>query len=574
MYLRTFLELKKNLKKDMANFTLHKIALLGDSATQNLSAAIKGYALEAGYNFDIYEADYNQIDLQLMDQSSETYSFNPQSILIYMCSEKLHETFCSTTFEDRESFAEVMYAKISNYWSLINQHTATNILQFNFVNNHDGIFGNYALKTVSSFDYQLQKLNYLLSEESQKFKNIYLIDLNALQSKVGRSSFYDDKLYYIAKMAMTTDVLPMIAKSVVDVVKVLDGKIKKCVVLDLDNTLWGGVIGDDGLEGIQIGELGIGYAYTEFQMWLKELKNRGIILTICSKNNEDTAKDPFLKHPEMVLKLEDISMFVANWEDKATNIKHIQQTLNIGMDSIVFLDDNPFERNLVKSMIPEITVPELPEDPAYYLNYIKSLNLFETVSFSQEDQDRTRQYQAEASRTVLKQRFTSIDNYFENLKMKATVLPFDKFHYPRIAQLTQRSNQFNLRTIRYSEAEIEKIAENDCYVTLSFCLKDKFGDHGLISVVILEKQEETLFVNEWIMSCRVLKRSMEEFIINKVIGIARANGFKKVIGEYIKTSKNAMVERIYEKMGFHEIGEGKFAVDVNRFEELKTYIYE
>jgi FkbH-like protein len=196
------------------------------------------------------------------------------------------------------------------------------------------------------------------------------------------------------------------------------------------------------------------------------------------------------------------------------------------------------------------------------------------VSFSKEDKDRTSQYQAEASRVTLKQQFTSIDDYLKSLGMVASVSAFEPFHYPRIAQLTQRSNQFNLRTIRYTEAEIEKIAEDDRYLTLSFCLKDKFGDHGLISVVILEKQEEALFINEWLMSCRVLKRSMEEFIINKVIEIARANGFKKVIGEYIKTSKNAMVERVYEKMDFHEVGEGKFVVEIDRFEELKTYIYE
>jgi len=571
---KTFLQLKKNLKKESSELTPYKLAILGDLATQNLSVAIKGFAFEEGYNFDIYDADYEQINTQVMDENSQTYAFRPQSILIYMCSEKLSETFWKTSLEDRETFAEVMYGKICDYWSLINRHTNTNILQFNFVNNGDGIFGNYALKIKSSFGFQLQKLNYLLSSGSQNFKNVYLIDLNSVQSAMGRNLFYDDKLYYLAKMTVTNEALPMVAKSVVDVVKALNGEVKKCVILDLDNTLWGGVIGDDGLAGIQIGELGLGGAYSDFQIWLRELKNRGIILAVCSKNNEETAKEPFIKHPEMILKLDDFSIFVANWEDKATNIKHIQQTLNIGMDSIVFFDDNPFERNLVKSLLPHVTVPKLPEDPAFYLNYIKSLNLFEVASFSEEDTTRTGQYQAEANRVTLKQQFTSVDDYLKSLEMVATVLPFDQFYYPRIAQLTQRSNQFNLRTIRYTESEIEAIAGDAHYLTLYFCLKDKFGDHGLISVVIMEKKFDELFISEWLMSCRVLKRGMEEFIINKILEVARANHFQKIVGEYIETSKNAMVEHIYEKMGFAEIGNRKFAVDVNQFARLKTYVHE
>jgi len=278
-------------------------------------------------------------------------------------------------------------------------------------------------------------------------------------------------------------------------------------------------------------------------------------------------------HVKNVLRLDDISMFVANWEDKASNIMNIQQTINIGMDSIVFIDDNPFERNLVKGMIPDITVPELPEDPALYLSYLKDLNLFETVSYSENDKDRTKQYQAEVGRTTMQSTFENFEDYLKSLEMEATAHPFDEFEIPRISQLTQRSNQFNLRTIRYTEAEIEQIANDDKYLTLSFSLKDKFGDYGLISVVIMEKQDEnTLFLNTWLMSCRVLKRGMEEFIINSIIETAKANGFSKVIGEYIKTPKNAMVEKIYSKLGFEDLGEGKFEANVNEFVFNKTNI--
>ncbi|MBQ8955349.1 MAG: HAD-IIIC family phosphatase, partial [Lachnospiraceae bacterium] len=350
---------------------------------------------------------------------------------------------------------------------------------------------------------------------------------------------------------------------------------KKCVVLDLDNTVWGGVIGDDGLAGIEIGELGRGHVFTDLQLWLKQLKDRGILLAVCSKNNEDTAKEPFLKHEEMVLRLSDFAIFVANWEDKASNIRYIQQTLNIGMDSLVFIDDNPFERNLVRSMIPEICVPELPNDPAQYLSFLQGCNLFETASYSSEDADRTGMYQAEAKRRESEAAFASMDDYLISLDMEGYAAPFDELHYPRIAQLTQRSNQFNLRTVRYTEEDIARIASDDKYVTLYYMLKDKFGDHGLVSVVIMERTtDEEFFIDTWLMSCRVLKRGMEEFIINRLVEEAVYKGAKRIKAEYIPTPKNKMVEHIYDEMGFDCIGEGLYSLDIDKFNKLKTYIIE
>lgn len=569
----TFITLKKNAKQNMDDLPKYKLAILGDCSTQHLATALKGFGYQEGYNLDVFDSDYNQIDSQIMDDTSELYNHEPDVVLIYMSTEKLYEKFCETSLENRGNFADITIERISGYWSGINNKIKTSILQFNFIEVDDRIFGNYANKTPSSFLYQLRKLNYKLMELASETKNTFLVDLSTIQNLYGRELVHDDKLYYIAKMPLSTNILPEVAKQVLDIIKSQNGKFKKCAILDLDNTLWGGVIGDDGLKSIQIGELGLGHAFSEFQMWLKELKNRGIILAVCSKNNEDIAKEPFEKHPEMILRLDDISMFVANWEDKASNIKYIQETLNIGMDSIVFIDDNPFERNLVKGILPDVTVPELPEDPALYLTYLKSLNLFETASYSENDKDRTKQYQAQAQRTTMQNTFENFDDYLKSLEMVATVHPFDEFDFPRVSQLTQRSNQFNLRTIRYTEAEIEEIANSDKYLTLSFSLKDKFGDYGLISVVIMEKQdEETLFLNTWLMSCRVLKRGMEEFIINKVIDTAKENGFSKVVGEYIKTPKNAMVESIYAKLGFADLGEGKFEAIVDDFKYNNTNI--
>ena len=567
-----FAELEKNCKKSTDTCTdFYSLAILGNCATQHLAKAIKGYAYEEKIALHVFDADYNQIDAQVMDNNSELYQMTPDFTLFWLCTEKLYEAFCQST--NRSDFANQIITSLEGYWNRVNQQYKTTILQFNFTQIDDRVFGNYGNKTPDSFLFQIRKLNYLLMEKCTQYKNVFIIDIDYLQQIYGEYGIKENKMYYIAKIPLSTKILPEVAKQTIDVIKAMKGKMKKCVILDLDNTLWGGVIGDDGLENIQIGELGLGHAFSEFQMWLKELQKRGIILAVCSKNEEVVAKEPFLHHPEMVLHMEDIAMFVANWEDKASNIKKIQDTLNIGMDSIVFFDDNPFERNLVKSMIPDITVPDLPEDPSQYLEYVKLLNLFETAAYSETDKNRTKQYQEEMGRVNLQKQFSSYSEYLESLEMVAEAKPFDKFHFSRIAQLTQRSNQFNLRTVRYTEQEIEQLAKEKEHLTLYFTLKDKFGDYGLISVVVLDKQpENTLFISEWLMSCRVLKRGMEEFILDEIIRTAEENGFKKVIGEYIRTPKNNMVSELYKKMGFHEVEKDRYEVNVTEYEKHKTSI--
>lgn len=569
-----FRTLQKNSRKE-CNGAKASICIMGDVATQFLAQSVKGYGYECNLNLNVVDIDYNQIDMQTMDADSELYTSKSAYILIYMSAEKLYEKFCHTDISLRDKFAEIQIEYIKEVHNRINSNINSKILQFNFIEINDNVFGSYGSKVPVSFIFQIKKLNYLLNEYSSSAKNVFIVDLSSLAVKYGYDFILNEKYFYSAKMALSIEILPYAAKAVVDVIKAISGSIKKCVILDLDNTLWGGVIGDDGLGGIQIGELGAGHAFSDFQAYFLELRKRGIILSVCSKNNEDTAKEPFNSHPEMVLKLSDIAVFVANWEDKASNIKYIKETLNLGYDSFVFIDDNPFERNLVKSVLPEVTVPDMPEDPALYLSYIRSLNLFETASYSSEDIGRTEQYQAEIGRKSLEASYSNIDDYLQSLEMQAEAKAFDEFHYSRIAQLTQRSNQFNLRTIRYTEADIEKISKDNNYLTIYFTLKDKFGDHGLISVVIMKKiDNETLFIDTWLMSCRVLKRGMEEFIVNTIIDTARKNGYKTVQGEYIKTPKNAMVEKIYEKLGFKDNGSNIYTADVNTFRNNTTLIKE
>jgi FkbH-like protein len=529
--------------------------------------ALKGYAYEQKMNIEIYDADYNQIESQILEEKSELYSFQPDTVLIYMCTEKLCDRFAEVKLEERKQFADRVFEEIMTRWERLCMNKNCNILQFLFVEKMDRVFGNFAYKLEESFDFQLKKLNYLLiTKGCQQLKNVYLIDLGDICFNVGNFAFCDDKMYDSAKMTITFGALPYVAKQVVDVIKSIMGKVVKCVILDLDNTLWGGIIGDDGLEKIQLGEFGQGSAFSRFQKWLKELKKRGILLVVCSKNEESIAKEPFLKHPDMILRIEDIAMFVSNWENKADNIIMIQSNLNIGMDSMVFIDDNAFERNLVRTTIPDIIVPELPEDPALYVSYLQQLNLFETISYSYDEIERTNQYQIEMKRTNVSKQYQSYTDYLEDLQMVATMKEFEPFQYPRIAQLTQRSNQFNLRTIRYTEAQIDEIANNKGKIPIYFTLKDRFGDYGLISVVILEqKDSKTLFINTWVMSCRVLKRGMEEFVMNEIIDLAKEFEYEKIIGEYIPTPKNGMVKDIYKKMNFIEISQNYYEVSVKQY---------
>jgi FkbH-like protein len=548
------------------------LAVLGDTSTQFLAQALRGLGYDNGFNLEIWEADFNQIERQVYDLSSELYAFKPEMVIVFQSSHKLLDKYNKLGSEKQTSLANNELESIEAIYSYLSGNLNAKIIYYNYTEIDDSIFGNYASKTESSFLYQLRKLNYELMLMAANKTNLYLCDISSIQNHVGKLNIFQPSIYLSTEMVLSIDVLPKVASRTVDLINALNGKFKKCVILDLDNTTWGGIIGDDGMENIQIGSLGIGKAFSEFQNWIKKLKNRGIIVTVCSKNTESIAKEPFEKHPDMVLRLSDISVFIANWGNKVDNIRQIQSILNIGFDSMVFLDDNPFERNMVRENIPEICIPELPEDPANYLEYLYGLNLFETVSFSNEDSARTKLYQIEAERVKVQKKFTNEDDFLKNLEMVSVIEPFNKFNTPRMAQLSQRTNQFNLRTIRYSEADIERMSKSKDYFTFSFTLEDKFGDNGLICAVILNKEDKkTLFIDTWFMSCRVLKRGMEFFVLNTIANFAKENGFKVLRGEYIPTAKNAMVKDNYLELGFRKAN-SHFILEVDDYQDKKSHI--
>lgn len=560
----TFKDLKRNLKKDYSAIPVLKVALLGDVSTQLLAVALKGIGYEKNYQLDLFEAEFNQVERQVVDPSSDLHHFEADYIIVFQSTHKLLEKYNTTPpsaqvnlADDRLDFIRTLCGSVKG-----------RVIYYNYPEIEDTVFGSYANKVPFSFSYQVRKLNFELMNLAQENPSLSICDIAGLQNKFGRDTMFNGSIYVSTEMVLSIDTLPYVASRTMDIICAVEGKVKKCLILDLDNTVWGGIVGDDGWENIQIGHgLGIGKAFTEFQHWVKQLKNRGIIIAVCSKNDEDKAREPFEKNPEMVLKIDDIAVFVANWDNKADNIRIIQSILNIGFDSMVFLDDNPFERNMVRTHVPDVIVPELPEDPGNYLEYLYSLNLFETASYSNADVERTLQYQVENKRVSLQKSFTNEADFLQSLGMESEVTGFNSFNTLRVAQLSQRSNQFNLRTVRYTETEIEAMAKDNQYANFSFTLTDKFGDNGLICVVVLRKLDiKTLFIDNWFMSCRVLKRGMEDFTMKTIVSYAKENGFKRIIGEYLHTSKNQMVEEHYPNLGFNKINGTEtlqFELDLN-----------
>jgi FkbH-like protein len=567
----TFKLLKQNLKKDYSGLKKIRVAILADAASQLLAQAIRGYGYTQELDLSIWEADYDTVEQTIIDDHSGLYDFKPAFVIIYHTSQKLLNGFYNTTGL-KEEYAANKTVYFKRIIHTLTQKHSCNVILLNFPEINDGVFGNFANKTRHSFLFQQRKLNYELMLLAETIPELFIADLSSIQNTIGSVSLIDQKLDIVADNAIELDALPYIAKTATDIICAASGKFKKCLILDLDNTLWGGIIGDDGLEKIEIGDLGIGKAFTRLQQWIRQLKERGIILAVCSKNTEEIAREPFEKHPDMLLHLDDFAVFVANWNNKVDNIKYIQSVLNIGFDAMVFLDDNPFEREMVKAGIPELTVPDLPEDPADYLPFLYSANLFETISFTEEDTKRNDQYREESKRVQLAQSFLNENDFLESLEMTGTFEAVTDFTIPRAAQLSQRSNQFNLRTIRYTEDEIRNMLNKEDTFAFTINLCDRLGDYGLIGLLIVKKTDiHTLFIDTWIMSCRVLKRGVESLTLNELVSWAKARGYKTLTGEYLPTPKNGLVKDHYPSLGFKAEND-RYTLSITDYINKKTYI--
>ena len=553
-----------------------RLALLSDAATQRFVPVLR--ALFAGHGIDavIYEGAFDGIELEAYDRNSGLYQFQPQRVVLLPCVQALRASF----LQPRATvgpFVDETSSRMIQVWDAIQANLPATLIQSNFVLPYERFFGNYDLKVPESFYATVAALNSRVAENARLRGSVLINDVESVASWIGRRQWFEDRFWDSAKYFCSLDSLPYAANNLVQIVLASMGQVVKCVVVDLDNTLWGGVIGDDGLDGIQISAHGDGEAFYRMQLYLRVLRQRGIVLAACSKNEMQNALLPFEKHPEMVLRRDDFAMFVANWNDKAVNIRQIRETLNIGFDSMVFLDDNPFERNLVRELVPGVVVPELPEDPADYVRAISELNLFETTSFSTEDTRRTELYHAEAERQEAQAGFASLEEFLQSLDMRITVSRFDAFHLPRIAQLMQRSNQFNLTTRRLSEIECKGLMENAQCLPLYAKLADRLSDHGLISVVTVEALAGELAIRDWLMSCRVLGRGVEAFLMNRVVEHARNLGLLRITAEFLPTTKNAMVKDFFQQFGFVKVHEGpqgetRWSLATSAFHRQPTYL--
>ncbi len=523
-----------------------KLAIVSTSTANHLVDFLKMYFYRAGFEAEIFLTEFRTVEQSVLNATSSLYEFNPDILW-------LDNNFQDLQFPSNDEKAAIRLgdnlSRWSALWESIQKNSSAYIIQNNIAAPFTRSFGSLdSIESQGRLNF-VRSFNQLLA--SKAIKGVTLFDMEYLSSLVGKKHWFAERYWYHSKHAFNLEYVGIVSSQLVQLVTAIKGKSKKCLVLDLDNTLWGGVIGDDGVQGIKLGNGAHGEAFVDFQRYILELKNRGVILAVCSKNDEANAQSPFLTHPDMQIKLEDISCFVANWNNKADNIRHIAATLDIGLDSFVFVDDNPVERNIVRTMLPEVAVPEMTEDPADYIRILEFQNYFDMISFSDEDRDRSSMYRSNVERKELSQKFTDISDFLIDLNMKSTVGNLDNFYLQRITQLINKSNQFNLTTKRYTEAEMLKVMEDNQYQCRYYKLVDKFGDNGLISVVILKDSGECgLEIDTWVMSCRVLSRGMEDFVLDDLVAVAKARKAKKLIGHYIPTAKNKLVEKHYSQLGF------------------------
>ena len=527
-----------------------RVAVLGFCTTQYYAGVLRGLGTTSGFPIVTYEPEYNTVHQTVLDEESGLYEFSPDVVIVLTAVQALRNILLGADQSARVDAAEREAQQLVSVLRRVSEIPGATVIVNELVTPYERPWGNLTRRVDASLPSAVKRINERLRELADGTENVYTVDTDHIASWFGKRAWFDERLWFHSKSFCHPEALPYVAGQALDIVRALKGKSLKCIALDLDNVLWGGTIGDDGLEGIRLGELGEGEAFVQFQIWLKELRARGIILGVCSKNDEAKAREPFAQHSDMVLAESDISCFIANWNDKAENLHSLARQLNIGLDSIVFLDDSPFERDLVRSLAPDVCVPELPPDPAEYVPYLESLNLFEAVQSSDEDRKRADFYRANVLRETEHARFGNVAEYLESLQMTASFERFDDHHMPRIAQLVQRTNQFNLTTIRHPPAELKEFADDPDFFPYYVTLSDKFGDNGLISVVIGRRDEQSMELVTWLMSCRVISRRLEEFVLDQLVEVAREHSLESLHGRYVPTPKNGLVAEHYERLGF------------------------
>ena len=575
------------LQETPLEFSRIKLAILSSSTAKHLPSSIRVGTLRRSLLVDIYVAPYAQYQQEILNPNSQFYQFAPDAVLLAF---NYHDVAISIPLTATAEAVKEQVENVVNNWVSLWQRMIANlkvmVIQETMVVPPESLFGEYDYLVPASPANIIAQVNQTLRQKAEEHHAL-LLDVDKMAAYVGKRTWCDETLWHYSKQDISPVQTPLYGEHLARILGAMRGLSRKCLVLDLDNTLWGGVIGDDGLGGIKLGQGNAeGEAFIAFQRYVKKLKERGIILAICSKNDEQNALEPFEKHPDMVLRREDISIFVANWENKASNIQRIAKELNIGLDSLVFYDDNPVERQIVRQFLPMVAVPEVPENPAYYLRCLSDAGYFEATSFSQDDFSRTQQYLANAKRKQLQESAVSVEDFLESLNMEMTVGKVDEFSLPRTTQLINKTNQFNLTTRRYAEAQVREMSENPDNLCLQIRLKDSLGDNGLISVIMAKpvtvEGQKVLYIDTWLMSCRVLGRQVEQESLNLLVELSEKRGYARLRGEYFSTAKNGMVKEHYQQLGFELVLEtysedgnlhSVWQLDLAKFVKLNTFIH-
>ena len=556
-----------------------RLAILGSSTTNHLVPAIRVAALRRGIWVTVYETDYGQYFQELMEPSSSLHEFKPTALLFALDAFELAQGVTSGMAEPVAAGAvdEVMQ-KLEHCWRVAREAFGGQIIQQTALDGFPGVIGENDHRLGGSRSGFIGTLNQRL-RQATKAAGIDLLSLDRRAAHDGLFAWFNPALWHRSKQEVAPAAAPVYGDLIGRLIAAKQGLSAKCLVLDLDNTLWGGVIGDDGLEGIVLGQgSATGEAYVAVQEYAREQARRGIILAVCSKNDDAVAREPFEKHPDMVLKISDIACFVANWQDKAANLRHIAERLNIGIDSLVFLDDNPFERALIRQELPMVAVPEVSEDAALYPYTLADAGYFESLVVTDEDRERSGQYQGNTQREALRESSTDMGAYLRSLEMTLIWRRFDLIGLQRTVQLINKTNQFNLMTRRYTDTDVQAIMSDPRAVGLQLRLTDRFGDNGIIGIVIGRLQDDdTMLIDTWLMSCRVLGRQVEQATLNLLAAAAKTMGAHSLIGEYSPTPKNKMVATHYQKLGFETLegqsdATSRSVLDLRRFSATPNFI--
>jgi FkbH-like protein len=500
-------------------------------------------------------APYGQYRQALLADDPALAEFAPQFLLLALDS---HDARLDVPLDasdgNVEAAVEARVEELRGLWRIARQGLGAQVIQQTVVPAEPPLFGSFEGLVPGAPATAIERLNAAVRRAARQ-DNVLLLDLAWQAHRFPRDAIADPVRWHQAKQLIAPHAAPLYGDLVARTVAAGRGLSRKCLVLDLDNTLWGGVVGDDGVEGLRLGQGDpLGEAFLAFQRYVAALGRRGIVLAVCSKNDDGVAKSAFSEHPEMVLRLSDFACFIANWEDKAANLRRLARELNLGLDSLVFVDDNPAERDIIRRELPAIAVPELPEDVALYPGCLADTGYFEAAAFTSDDTMRNRSYRENTERQTMLEQATDMEGYLKSLSMTLVASAIRPTDLPRAAQLINKSNQFNLTTRRYSEAELEKLVANPNVVAMCFRLRDRFGDNGLISVVLSRPDDHAtdnaLLIDTWLMSCRVLGRQVEAAALEVVAEEARRRGIRALIGEYRPTSRNGLVSHHYEKLGF------------------------